>query len=259
MDNDALLGYSGFVGSSLLRQRSFEHQFRSTNITDIHAREFDLAICAAAPAQKWLANKEPDKDQANMQGLISHLGKMHCKQFVLISTVDVFADPENVDESTPTTMDGLHPYGQNRLHLERFVRERFPEALIIRLPGLVGPGLRKNIIYDFLNDNNLSAIDSRHRFQFYPMVNLWSDIQLLLKQSEPLVHLTAEPVSVEEVATEGFNLHFRREVAETPISYNFRTRFSSFWGQKTDYQYSKKESLLAIRAYAQSEPKTPKN
>ena len=124
-----------------------------------------------------------------------------------------------------------------------------------RLPGLVGPGLRKNVIYDFLNDNNLDAIDSRGVFQFYPMVNLWKDIEVGLDAGLRLLHLTAAPISVAEVAREGFGRDFDQEIAPSPAQYDLRSRYASLFGVEGQYQYSKRETLLAVRAYAQSEPR----
>ena len=51
----ALIGYSGFVGGNLLRQRSFDACFNSSNIEAIAGRSFDLVVCAGAPAEKWKA------------------------------------------------------------------------------------------------------------------------------------------------------------------------------------------------------------
>ncbi len=252
----ALIGHSGFVGTTLKRQRAFDHLFRSTDIADIAGHAFDLVICAAAPAQKWIANAEPDEDAANLDRLMSHLGTFSCERFVLISTADVFKTPVGVDEDTEPEITGLHAYGRNRLRLERFVALCFADTLILRLPGLVGPGLRKNVIYDLLNNNNFAAIDSRGVFQFYPMVKLWADIAMGLARRLTMLHLTAEPVSVEEVAREGFGFDFTQHLAGAPANYDFRSRHAAEFGSDGPYQYSRRETLLAIRTYAQSEPRS---
>jgi nucleoside-diphosphate-sugar epimerase len=252
----ALLGHSGFVGSLLKKQADFDHLYRSTDIADIHGREMDCVVCAAAPAQKWLANKDPAADSRTIEGLIGHLSQVRCRTLILISTVDVFQAPIDVDEDTRPVEHGLHAYGLHRLRLENFVREHVDDHLVVRLPGLVGPGLRKNVVYDFLNDNNLHAIDSRAVFQFYPMVNLWYDIQTARQAGLKLVHLTAEPVSVAEVAGQGFNRPFHQEVAPSPAVYDMRSRHAGAFGAKGAYQYTRRESIQAIRAYAQSEPRT---
>ena len=256
--NNVLIGFSGFVGSTLLKQAHFESLYRSTNIGEIKGKSFDMVVCAGAPAQKWIANREPEADREKIEGLIEHLKSMTCKTFVLISTVDVFKSPNGVNEDTPIEEVGLHAYGLNRRLLENFVENHFSNYLIVRLPGLVGPGLRKNVIFDFLNDNNLRAIDSRGVFQFYPMVNLWYDIQTALDAGLKLVHLTAEPISVADVSSHGFGKPFEQAQANSPGFYDMRTRHAQIFGGNGHYQYSRRETIQAVRAYAQSEPRTLK-
>lgn len=257
MEN-ALIGFSGFVGSTLLKQAPFESLYRSTNIGEIDGRPFDTVVCAGATAQKWIANRDPETDRKRIEGLIAHLKTIQCETFVLISTVDVFKDPLGVDEGTPIDESGLHAYGLHRRLLEMFVESHFPRHLIVRLPGLVGSGLRKNIIFDFLNENNLHAIDSRSVFQFYPMINLWYDIQTSLEAGLKLVHLTAEPISVSDVSKLGFGKPFEQVQTNRPAVYDFRTQYTQIFGVSGHYQYSRSETIQAVRAYAQSEPRTLK-
>lgn len=254
--SNALIGFSGFVGSTLLKQAHFESLYRSTNIIEIKDKSFDIVVCAGAPAQKWIANRDPEDDREKIEGLIAHLKSMTCKTFVLISTVDVFKNPLGVDEGTAVDETGLHAYGLHRRLLEQFVESHFPHHLIVRLPGLVGPGLRKNVIFDFLNDNNLPSIDSRGIFQFYPMVNLWYDIQTALNASLKLVHLTAEPISVADVSALGFGKPFDQEQANSPAIYDMCTRHAQIFECSGYYQYNRRETIQAVRAYAQSEPRT---
>ncbi len=252
----ALIGYTGFVGTTLLRQHRFDALYRSTNIADIAGQSYDTIICAGASAKKWMANKEPSADLESIEKLMSCLCEVKCKNFVLISTVDVFKNPVGVDESSAVDETDLHPYGLHRRMLERFVEAKFPEHLIVRLPGLVGPGLRKNAVYDLLNKNNVEAIDSRAIFQFYPMVNLKHDIDTAWQERLNLVHLTSEPISMSEVAAGGFD----RKLAggeffpAVPVRYDFRSRHAKLFGGYGGYQYSKREVQLAIIAYAQGEP-----
>lgn len=252
--NNALIGFSGFVGSTLLKQTTFTHLYRSTNISEVDGKTFDMVVCAGAPAQKWLANKDPEADRQKIDGLIQHLKTIKCKTFILISTVDVFKYPVGVNESSVVDENGLHAYGLNRLRLEQFVENNFSHYLIVRLPGLVGPGLRKNIIFDFLNKNNLQSIESRNIFQFYPMVNLWFDIQTALQANVKLVHLTGTPISVENVAKLGFGIDFDQKLTTAPVVYDMQTQYAALFGADGHYQYSARETIHAIRAYAQYEP-----
>lgn len=246
----ALIGSTGFVGSTLLSQREFDFCYHSTDIADIDNKEFDLVICAAAPAKKWYANLHPNDDRACIDSLIDHLKTVKAKKFILISTVDVFKSPVNVDENSTIILDDLNPYGYNRRRLELFVEKYFSSNLIVRLPGLVGSGLKKNIIYDFKNHNEIEKIESDNVFQFYPMKNLLKDINKADELGLDLVHLTACPVSVKEVAKFAFDLDFNNHTGKPPISYDFKTVYGTLFGKIRDYQYDKEESLKAIKEYA---------
>jgi hypothetical protein len=256
---NALIGFSGFVGSILLKQATFDLLYRSTNIGDIEGQSFDTLVCAGAPAQKWIANREPEADRQKIDSLIGHLETIQCATIILISTVDVFKNPIGVDEDSRIDEEALHAYGLHRRLLEKFVERHFKKPLIVRLPGLVGPGLRKNIIFDFLNDNDVYAIDSRGIFQFYPMVNLWYDIQTACNAGLELVHLTAEPISVADIAKQGFGKPFDQTTDKPIVNYDMRTRHTQVFGALGHYQYSARETIQAVRAYAQSEPRAAKS
>ncbi len=255
---NSLIGFSGFVGGTLLKQQSFTSLYRSTNIGAIDNQTFDTVVCAGAPAQKWIANREPEADRQKIEELIAHLKTVQCKTFILISTVDVFKSPIGVDEDTPVDELDLHAYGLHRRLLEKFVEEHFHNHLIVRLPGLVGPGLRKNVIFDFLNDNNVQMIDSRGVFQFYPMVNLWYDIQTALNAGLKLIHLTAAPVCVGDISQQGFGKPFENVLGNPTGLYDLQSKHAEVFGGSGRYQYSARETIQAVRAYVQSEPLTIK-
>lgn len=248
-----LIGSSGFVGSSLRRQTQFDAFYRSTNISEIKGKEFETLICAAAPGQKWLANKEPTNDWQAIASLIAHLKTVDCRRFVLVSTVDVFERPIEVSEKSTASASNLEPYGKHRLLLEQFVQDRFSDHLIVRLPGLVGPGLRKNAVFDLLHNNQIDRLDARSVFQFYPVVSLWSDILVSLENRLELVHLTSEPLSLSEVSAKGFGREFTRTSSAPYPRYDLQTMHAELFGGTGRYQYSARESAMAIRCYAQSE------
>ena len=50
---DALIGYTGFVGSNLEATHEFGAKFNSRNITEIEGQSFGHLVCAGAPAKKW--------------------------------------------------------------------------------------------------------------------------------------------------------------------------------------------------------------
>ena len=253
VDADRINGYTGFVGSNLMAAHEFGAKFNSKNIADIEGQSFNLLVCAGAPAKKWYANLHPEEDRDTLDGLMSHLSKVRAERVVLISTVDVFRNPFLADENTGVDMDGLNAYGLNRRRLELFVKEHFENVLIVRLPGLVGKGLKKNILFDFHNDNQVEKIDSRGVFQFYPVSRLWDDIGKAEENGLSLVHLTSAPVSVEEVAREVWGREFRNEVLPSPAKYDFRSAHAGLWGREL-YQVSRDEEIAAIREWNRTEP-----
>ena len=245
----ALIGYTGFVGSNLNQQTKFEGLYNSKNIEDIAGKSFDILVCSGAPAVKWLANKEPIKDRENLQRLMDCLAQVSAKKVILISTVDVYPVPVEVDEDTEIEVEVLQPYGKHRLELEAFVQEHF-DFLIVRLPGLFGQGLKKNIIYDFLNDNVGDWIHKDSVFQFYNLEHLWQDIQTSLEHGLTLVNFATEPTSVEEVAAEAFGFEFTHEPQQTPARYDMQTKyFHIFDGCHPGYLYGKNQVLQELKEF----------
>ena len=148
---NALVGYTGFVGSNLYTPERFGAAWNSKNIEEAYGTKPDLLVYAGVRAEKFLANKDPEKDLLNIRGAMRNMEKINPRKLVLISTVDVFKKPVGADEDFPVETEGLHPYGANRYLLEQWVRDFRPDTLIVRLPALFGKRLKKNFIYDYLH------------------------------------------------------------------------------------------------------------
>ena len=147
----ALIGYSCFVGGNLDSQYEFSDKYNSKNISDIVGKTYDFCVCAGVKAQKWVANQNPEKDWNEIQSLINLLEKAKIHRFVLISTVDVYPHPIDVNEDSIINQADLQAYGLNRLKLEEWVKTHYDDHLIIRLPGLFGQNIKKNFINDISN------------------------------------------------------------------------------------------------------------
>ena len=247
--SNALIGYTGFVGGTLLNQVPpdfFDSLYRSSNITDIRNKEFDIVVCAGAPAQKWLANKEPYEDLKNIYSIISHLNTIKAKTFVLISTVDVYKSPIGVDEDDNIATDGLHPYGLHRLILEQFVQSKFENHLIMRLPGLVGNGLKKNVIYDLAHLNNIDLINGNGSYQYYPMQHLHYDITRMMANGNKIVNMSSEPILTSDIANDIFGIELNKNDA-VGASYDMRSKHTG-----TGYWYSRNTIMHTINEYRES-------
>lgn len=149
MSCDLLVGSTGFVGGNLLAKHTFAAECHSSDITAQYGTRPDLCVYAGVPAAMFLANADPEADLAVMRAARENIRQIAPKRLVLISSIAVLADSRGVYEDSPAQDTGALPaYGKNRLQLERWVREDFPDALIVRLPALYGVGLRKNFLFD---------------------------------------------------------------------------------------------------------------
>lgn len=238
---DALIGYTGFVGSNLARQRKFDAYYNSANIEEIAGREFDTIFCAGIPGTKWLANKEPRKDMTKINRLLENLSRVQCKKFILISTVDVYKDPVEVDENTPIVVEGLQAYGCHRAAVEQFVQDRFEDYHIVRLPAIYGGGLKKNFVYDLLHGHCLHWTHRDSRFQFYYLENLSRDLATVLNHSIRLINFNAQPISARELAKTCFQRNFVNTTSRPPLRYDVRTVWAPLFSGDSRYMYTREQ------------------
>ena len=147
----SLVGYTGFVGSNIYAGGGIDAAYNSKNIKQAYGTNPDVLIYAGLRAKKYLANTNPDADMELIKQAKENITKIKPKKLVLISTVDVLKEPNGKDESSVVDTDGLQAYGLNRYRLEQWVRSQYPDALIIRLPGLFGINIKKNFIYDYIH------------------------------------------------------------------------------------------------------------
>jgi nucleoside-diphosphate-sugar epimerase len=252
----ALIGYTGFVGSTILSQIGEEDVdlYRSTNIDSIRNKSYDTVICAGAPGQKWLANQKPVEDAVNLSLMSHNIAKVDYKRMALISTVDVYGYPVGVDENS-TIDPGMYPgnhYGNNRFHLENILRNdavsKNAAYLILRLPGLVGKGLRKNALVDLANNRTemLEKINPNSEFQFYDVGNLVADINECMNDANGLYNISCEPVRIGDVAEQIFGITLTNTSAPV-VKYDMRSINTN---AGMPYMYCAQYTMTAIKKYA---------
>ena len=249
---DALIGYTGFVGSNLSGQRTFEYNFNSKNSTELENRIFNTVICAGISAIKWKANQEPEKDKQNIDILKTSLSTIKAEKFILISTIDVYPVLSGADENYDCHSQSNHAYGTHRLGFEEYCKKQFPDCLIVRLPGLFGKGLKKNIIFDLINDNCLDMINPDSSFQYYNLDNLWSDIQIAIKNNLSVVNFVTEPVFTSHILDKFFPDKQVGQNKNAEIHYDLHTMYGKHWGNKNDYIYSHDEIIFQLSSYLEN-------
>ncbi len=253
-----LIGHTGFVGSNLLSQFDIDACFNSKNIDTLDGETFDWLFCAGAPGVKWRANQDPEADQASLFRLMTHLERVQARHLVLISTVDVYDTPVGVNEDTPIAVEHLQPYGKHRFQLEAFAQSHFSRTFIIRLPGLFGTGLKKNVLFDFLTGNNLQAIHTDAIFQFYDLSRFRQDFENTLDHALPLVNFAVPPLRVGAIAEECFGQPFEnRPSGVLPPRYDMQTRYGALWGGEGPYIINESVTLQAIKRFVEHFPQLP--
>jgi hypothetical protein len=245
----ALIGHTGFVGGMLAERERFDLLIHRANLDVLRRRCFDRIVCAGLPAAKWIANREPDADRGNMLLLCDALRTVTAASFVLISTIDVYPRTEGADEGFDCSAVPNHAYGRHRLEFEGFVRQRFPHALILRLPALFGPGLRKNVLFDLLTGNQLEKINPVSSFQWYPLARLPEDIERAERHALRLANLFTEPLATGVIIDRYFPEAQVGAEAQSAIHYDLHTRHAQLFEGTGRYVMSAASVLEAMDSF----------
>lgn len=255
---NALIGYTGFVGGNLIRQANYDICYNSRNIREMTGNSYETVVCSGISATKWVANKNPKSDWAGIQNLLEVLKTIQVNRFILISTIDVYPHTTDLDENYDCHLVENHAYGHHRLAVEDFCAKNFKLTTTVRLPGLFGSGIKKNIIYDLLNDNCLESINPESWFQYYDLCNLWKDIQRTINRNITLVNLFTEPLKSATII-ERFFPEKVKHIGSNPVNsvtYDLKTCHSHVWGRSDGYIQGREEVLRNmgefIREYMES-------
>lgn len=242
-----LVGYTGFVGSNLTQQMEFDHLVNSKNIAEFAGTEVDELIVSAGDARKWLANKEPENDLEHINKLFDDVSQIKAKKVVLFSTVDVYEDKNGIYEGS---FEVAHqPYGKHRWQFEQQVLAHFEQVTVVRLPGLFGNGLKKNIIFDIIAGKDISGFNPNSAFQWFHLDDVKKVIDYCKNNEITELNVTAEPVTVAELCNSvDVDLALLDENAPL-VKYDICSKHASKYSGHSDYLYTKQESLEQIAQY----------
>jgi hypothetical protein len=124
---------------------------------------------------------------------------------------------------------------------------------VVRLPGLFGDGLKKNIVYDLLHGNRVDQIVPNAVYQFFDLATLWDRIAAALGGRLRLVNFATEPTSARDVAREAFGVAL--SAAERPDAprYDLRTRHARLFGAADGYLQERASVLAAMRRFVEAQ------
>ena len=184
-----LIGANGFVGTGLQLFLAAQPGVQVLAVTrqnyDSHkGKRTDVTIDVSGNSKKFLSDREPltDLDLSvvhRLRTLLDFPADLH----VHISSVDVYdnlTSPQTTSENSSVDVATASNYGLHKLFAEQIVQHYAADWLILRLAGMVGPSLRKNPVFDILNNQPLRIHpDSQYQFMHTAEVAriLWELIQ----------------------------------------------------------------------------------
>lgn len=245
-----IIGNTGLVGQTIKEHVNFDYEFNSKNIHEFNSisQNGDEIFLSCLPATKWMVNKNIEKDINNIYSIIEIISKKKYSNVILISTIDVYnSSPLKKDEKYFPNISTLN-YGTNRYFFEILVKTfvKTENLKIFRLPALFSNKIKKNVLYDLINENNVKDININSTYQWYNLNNLHKDINFYLNEypTEESFNLFTEPINTKEIIElfpkyKNFEFQIGKEVV-----YDYTTKFNS-----TGYLSSKKDILNQIKNF----------
>ena len=241
--NNIVIG-NGYIGKYLKKKFKINKIYNSKNISDIRNGIFNIIFLAAPSSKKFLANMNPYKDSTNIKNLIEILKTIKCKKVICISSVDTFNNFSS-NEKSKIDKKKLSYYGRNRLFLNNFIKTKFKNYLIIKLPSLFGNNEKKGFFYDLTKFKNIHFYNEKTELQWYYTPYLARDIIKLKEKRINEINLVSEPISCGLIARE-LNLVRLFNNNISVIKYNINT-IHNFKNIK--YSYSKDRILRLMKNY----------
>lgn len=184
-----LIGANGFVGTGLRLFLAAQPGVELVAVTrqnydSLKGARADVTIDSSGNSKKFLSDQQPllDLDLSVVHRLRT-LQDFPAALHVHISSVDLYDEldsPATTAETSPINIAASSNYGAHKILAEQIVQHYAADWLILRLAGMVGPVLRKNPVFDILQNQPLRIHpDSRYQFMHTAEVAriLWELVQ----------------------------------------------------------------------------------
>jgi len=184
-----VVGHTGFVGRAVykhLRMKRFVIGGLNSN-SSYEDRACDILINCAGNAKKFLASKNYIEARSIEDGILLNVKKINAKKVIHISSMDA---------------ETMSNYGLLKKYAERIISNFIPDFCILRLSGLIGEGLSKNVVFDLLNNNQL-YVKPNSTYNFINTSVVAEIIEYLISnwQAKEIINIAAnKSISVREIA-----------------------------------------------------------
>ena len=248
-----LVGNTGLIGTTLKKNIEFDLEFNSKNfhrfVADVPDNDCNLFL-TCLPATKWQVNQNITKDLNNIFLIISSLATKKYKKIYLISTIDVYTDSLLKSNEDVTPVVESLSYGTNRYLFEKMVETvlDYDKIAIYRLPALFSKDIKKNVLFDLLNNNNVNQVNVNSIFQWYNLEYLYGDI---IFNDEHYKHdlrykfnMFSQGVETKRIVHELFPEYSNIVCEKNLVIYDYCTNMD-----KSGYLYSAEESFDQIKEF----------
>lgn len=183
-----LIGFTGFIGSELMKSVKFNFTFDRKNINDISQVKIDTICCSAPTGNRRWANSNAKEDLQNIQSLMKSIKSSSASKVILISTIDALAYTDT-------------PYGNHRAQLEKFIKNNYNSYTIIRLCTIIHPTIQKNILYDLANSQFIENINGQSSMQWCKLDDI---IDIVKDAPQGEVNLFSPPILNNDIISKFF-------------------------------------------------------
>ena len=168
-----VVGAGGMAGSAFIRELPRLDceciAVTRENYDRMAGSEADILINANGNSAKYLARRDPAGEiERSVTSVMRTCCDFHYDKYVLLSSADVYTrcdDPTANTEETVIRPEAISIYALCKFMAECTARNQCADLLVLRCGGLIGPGLRKNPVYDLLTGAGLFVHpDSRFGF-----------------------------------------------------------------------------------------------
>ena len=159
-------GNTGFIGQAILKSSVFKNQkiifinrkktYYKKNYSNYNFKDFkkiknysiDLFIHLAAADSENSITKNIIKMNKKIDNILIYLQKKNkIKKIFFTSSNSIFKNNFDKIIRPNTIPKPKEAYGISKLKTEKLIKKKFKSYLILRLPSIIGPGLKKGLIY----------------------------------------------------------------------------------------------------------------
>jgi len=233
-----IIGQSGFVGNTIYNYfitNNYEVKYINSKTKQLSNTHFDVIVNCAGNPKKYLAESNPEIDiHKNISPFLRILKlKLKTKHFIHISSIDAC----NPQESN---------YAKSKIVTENCAKLYFPKTTVLRLGGLIGPYLSKNVVYDIVNNKNLFVtFNSTYNYiSTQEVAKIVEQIITLNIWNKTINIAASKPIKVNKIIEEAKKRSISFTKTEGLIKENYRKinilELNKFFKVKTSLFYIKK-------------------